>query len=187
MLATVSLYRSSAYAKLGETKKQKELLEQALPPMEEYHGKNHPVVAEILVHLGTAHGYLGHVKKQKRFLNRALPILKKNGNEPMIVMALIWLNLTDGHIELVEQALPTLERYYDKNHYRYAEVLVDLGNLYGKSGNLTEQQKLLKQALPILKKHYGEDSYMVAKVKSKLAYAYKNSNNHLGKMNHKAS
>ena len=63
---------SSAYGALGDTKKQKELLERTLVIQERHYGAEHPKVAKTLSNLGNAYGDLGDAKKQKELLERSV-------------------------------------------------------------------------------------------------------------------
>ncbi len=66
------------YHDLGNPRRQKELLERALPIFEKHYGPDHPEVAKLLADLCDVYGALGDHKKQKELFERASSIFKKH-------------------------------------------------------------------------------------------------------------
>src|SRR5690606_32522516 len=55
--------------------------------------------------------------------------------------------------ELLERALPILEKHYGSDHYQVADTLESLGNAYGALGDARKKKELLKRSL-LLKERY---------------------------------
>ncbi len=69
---------NDGYHDLGNPRRQKELLEQALSIFKKYYGPYNFQVAIALANLGIAYGDLGNHRRQKELLKQALPILEKH-------------------------------------------------------------------------------------------------------------
>ncbi|WCR53665.1 MAG: hypothetical protein PG981_000687 [Wolbachia endosymbiont of Ctenocephalides orientis wCori] len=77
-LAGLLFMMSNGYADLGNPKRVKELLERALPILEEHYGLYHIEVAKLLINLDCAYRFLGNPNKQKELLERALVIKERH-------------------------------------------------------------------------------------------------------------
>src|SRR5205807_1312862 len=89
-----------AFITLGDTKKQKELLERVLLIERNHYGKDHFEVAITLTNLGSAYGALGDPERKKEVLERAL-LLQENhyGKDHLEVVATL-LNLCIAYGDL---------------------------------------------------------------------------------------
>ena len=65
---------ASAFSRVGDYHKKKELLERALPIVEREYGPEHIKITAMLINLGNAFGDLGDYRKQKELLERDLSI-----------------------------------------------------------------------------------------------------------------
>ena len=66
----------TAYGKLGENAKARDVLERALAINERTYGRDHPNVAITLMNLGVAYGQLGDAAKKRKYVTRAVTILE---------------------------------------------------------------------------------------------------------------
>jgi tetratricopeptide (TPR) repeat protein len=76
-VAAILTNLGSAYEKLGNAQKSRELLERALAISERYYGFDHPEVAITLSNLGNAYEKLGDAQKSRELLERALAISER--------------------------------------------------------------------------------------------------------------
>merc|ERR1712107_858950 len=67
----------TAYGRLGDAAKQRELLERALVIHEKEYGPNHPEITITLLSLGAAFASLGIPELQRDVLERALEIMER--------------------------------------------------------------------------------------------------------------
>ncbi|WP_254229498.1 tetratricopeptide repeat protein [Wolbachia pipientis] len=160
------------YNDLGNYKRQKELLEKALPILEKRYSSNHVEVAKTLGNLSNTYGDLGDPNKQKELLERALDIKEKHYGSDHVEVAGTLENLGTNYRdlgdynkakELLERSLHIDEKHYGSNHVEVARSLVHLGNAYGALGDSRKQKELIERALHIEEKHYGSNHVEVAK------------------------
>ncbi|WP_143688847.1 tetratricopeptide repeat protein [Wolbachia endosymbiont of Laodelphax striatellus] len=74
--------------------------------------------------------------------------------------------------ELLERALPILEKYHGKDHFEVAQILINLSIPYGILGDYQKQKELIERALPILENHYGIGNFEVAQILVDLSSTY---------------
>ncbi len=186
-LVDLLIWMDDGYSDLGNPRRQKELLERALPIFKEYYSPDHFQVVRTLGNLGIVYGALGDHKKAKELFERALVIQEKHYGPDHFEFAKTFVNLgiTYGALgnhkrkkELLEQALPIFEKHYGFDHFQVAMVLANLGNVYGNLGNLRKAKKLLERALAIQEKYYGSDHFQVAKTLANLGNAYRDLGNY---------
>ncbi|XCA33130.1 MAG: FxSxx-COOH system tetratricopeptide repeat protein [Wolbachia endosymbiont of Polyergus mexicanus] len=186
-LVDLLMWMDNGYSDLGNPRRQKELLERALPIFKEYYSPDHFQVVRTLGNLGIVYGALGDHKKAKELFERALAIQEKYYGSDHFEFAKTFVNLgiTYGALgnhkrkkELLEQALPIFEKHYGFDHFQVAMVLANLGNVYGNLGNLRKAKKLLERALAIQEKYYGSDHFQVAKTLANLGNAYRDLGNY---------
>lgn len=186
-LVDLLIWMDDGYSDLGNPRRQKELLERALPIFKEYYSPDHFQVVRTLGNLGIVYGALGDHKKAKELFERALVIQEKHYGPDHFEFAKTFVNLgiTYGALgnhkrkkELLEQALPIFEKHYGFDHFQVAMVLANLGNVYGNLGNLRKAKKLLERDLAIQEKYYGSDHFQVAKTLANLGNAYRDLGNY---------
>ena len=73
---------SIAYGALGQTERQRDLLELALRINEREYGAEHRAVATTLVNLGNTYGRLGDPQRQREILEKALRIKQREFGPP---------------------------------------------------------------------------------------------------------
>ncbi|WP_438456569.1 tetratricopeptide repeat protein [Wolbachia endosymbiont of Kerria lacca] len=104
---------------------------------------------------------------------------KEELEKDYLVYLLTWMS--DGYSdlgnpekqkELLERALPILEKYYGGENVEVAITLGNLGNAYGDLGNPEKQKELLERALAIEEKYYGGEHVEVASTLGNLGNAY---------------
>ncbi|MBA8769848.1 tetratricopeptide repeat protein [Wolbachia pipientis] len=186
-LVDLLIWMDDGYSDLGNPRRQKELLERALPIFKEYYSPDHFQVVRTLGNLGIVYGALGDHKKAKELFERALVIQEKHYGPDHFEFAKTFVNLgiTYGALgnhkrkkELLEQALPIFEKHYGFDHFQVAMVLANLGNVYGNLGNLRKAKKLLERALAIQERYYGSDHFQVAKTLANFGNAYRDLGNY---------
>ncbi|WP_281508815.1 tetratricopeptide repeat protein [Wolbachia endosymbiont (group B) of Pandemis cinnamomeana] len=178
-LENLLIWISDGYFSFGNPKRQKELLERALPILEKHYGVEHFEVAKTLINLSIPYEALGDYEEAKDLLERALPILDYMGDHVEVAKTLVNLSIPYGALgdyqkakELLENALFILEKYYGEDHFEVAMALVNLSTTYGALGDYEEAKDLLERALPIFERHYGEDHFYVALVLANLGVVY---------------
>ncbi|WP_264374742.1 tetratricopeptide repeat protein [Wolbachia endosymbiont (group B) of Carcina quercana] len=178
-LENLLIWISDGYFSFGNPKRQKELLERALPILEKHYGVEHFEVAKTLINLSIPYEALGDYEEAKDLLERALPILDYMGDHVEVAKTLVNLSIPYGALgdyqkakELLENALFILEKYYGEDHFEVAMALVNLSTTYGALGDYEEAKELLERALPIFERHYGEDHFYVALVLANLGVVY---------------
>ncbi|TVS94395.1 tetratricopeptide repeat protein, partial [Wolbachia pipientis] len=154
-LESLLIWMSDGYHDLGNPRRQKELLEQALSIFKKYYGPYNFQVAIALANLGIAYGDLGNHRRQKELLKQALPILEKHYGSDHFQVAIILTNLSNAYgglgnpqkaKELLERALAIQEEHYGPDHSQVAVILTNLGIIYGNLGNYEEKKELLERA-----------------------------------------
>ncbi|WP_264706655.1 tetratricopeptide repeat protein [Wolbachia endosymbiont (group B) of Archips podanus] len=169
-LENLLIWISDGYFSFGNPKRQKELLERALPILEKHYGVEHFEVAKTLINLSIPYGALGDYEEAKELLERALPIFERHYGEDHFYVALVLANLgvvyeilgdAQRTKDLLERALPILEKHYGEDHFEVAIALTNLSNSYETLGDYEEAKDLLERALPILEKHYGTGHFQV--------------------------
>lgn len=120
------------------------------------------------------------------FLSHIDNWLKKNPKdqqrieENYLENLLIWMS--DGYFntdnperqkELLERALPLLEKHYGEKHFKVAIALVRLSNTYVALSDYQKARELLERALKIENEHYGEEHFEVAKILVNLSVTYR--------------
>ncbi|WP_395462628.1 tetratricopeptide repeat protein [Wolbachia endosymbiont of Cantharis cryptica] len=170
-LVDLLTWMDNGYYDLDNPRRQKELLERALPIQEKHHGSDYFKVAITLINLGTAYGALGYPQKQKELLERALSILKKyySSDHFIVATALVSFGIAYRALgnprkakELLEQALAIQEKHYGPDHLEVSRTLINLGNAYGDLDNHQKKKELLKLTLAIQEKHYGPEHSMAS-------------------------
>ncbi|WP_264720033.1 NB-ARC domain-containing protein [Wolbachia endosymbiont (group B) of Eucosma cana] len=110
-----------AYESLGDYKKQKEYLEQALGIFKKNHDQNDLQVAVVEAKLGKAYGNLKQYEEQKKYLEQSLDVFKKNHNRNDLQIATVKVELGKAYGNLgeyrkqkkyLEQALGVFEKHY---------------------------------------------------------------------------
>ncbi|WP_338406698.1 tetratricopeptide repeat protein [Wolbachia endosymbiont (group A) of Longitarsus flavicornis] len=181
-LVNLLTWMNDGYYYLGNPRRQKKSLKQALSIFKKYYGSDHFTVAIALANLSIAYGNLGNHKKQRELLKQALPILEKHYGSDHFQVAITLTNLSNAYgnlgnpqkqKELLEQVLPILERHYGSDHFQVAIALTNLGIVYGDLGNHEKKKELLEQALAIQEKHYGPDHPQVASTLVGLGTVYR--------------
>ncbi len=176
------IYIADGYRSIGNSEKERELLERALPIAKRHYGLAHPNVAIILANLGKAYMKLGDTHKSWKFLKRALIIAEINYSFDGPEVASTLTNLgelyrTLGDIqksrESLERALEINERHYGPDHSNVAATLTNLGELYRTLGNIQESRESLERALKINERHYGPDHPEVAATLTNLGELYR--------------
>ncbi|MFT4314720.1 MAG: FxSxx-COOH system tetratricopeptide repeat protein [Wolbachia pipientis] len=180
-LENLLIWMSDGYFNLDNPKRQKELLERALPLLEKHYGEEHLKVAMALVSLSNSYAALGDYQREKELLERTLKIEKEHYGEEHFEVAKILVNLSVTYRvlgdyqrarELLERALPILEKNYERDHYEVAKILVNLSITYATSGDYERARELLERALSIFGDNYGTDQLEVAKVSVNLSINY---------------
>ncbi|WP_265017233.1 latrotoxin-related protein [Wolbachia endosymbiont (group A) of Epistrophe grossularia] len=109
------------YESLGDYKKQKEYLEQALGIFKKNHDQNDLQVAVVEAKLGKAYGNLKQYEEQKKYLEQSLDVFKKNHNRNDLQIATVKVELGKAYGNLgeyrkqkkyLEQALGVFEKHY---------------------------------------------------------------------------
>ncbi|WP_353282160.1 tetratricopeptide repeat protein [Wolbachia endosymbiont (group A) of Aleiodes leptofemur] len=181
-LVYLLIWMNDGYHDLGNPRRQKELLEQALSIFKKYYGPYNFQVAIALANLGIAYGDLGNHRRQKELLKQALPILEKHYGSDHFQVAIILTNLSNAYgglgnhqkaKELLERALAIQEEHYGPDHSQVAVILTNLGIIYGNLGNYEEKKELLERALAIQEKHYEPDHSQVASTLVGLGTSYR--------------
>ncbi|NEV48989.1 tetratricopeptide repeat protein [Wolbachia pipientis] len=161
-LVYLLIWMDDGYYDLGNPRRQKELLEWALPIQEKHYGSDHPEVAVILGNLGNVYRALGNPQKSKELLEQALPIFEKHYGPDHFEVARTLENLGIAYYasgnpqrakELLERALPIFKRHYGPDHPEVAKLLANLGIALGALGSHQKAKELLEWAVPILKNH----------------------------------
>ncbi|MDR0288578.1 MAG: tetratricopeptide repeat protein [Rickettsiales bacterium] len=180
-LVYLLIWMDDGYYDLGNPRRQKELLEWALPIQEKHYGSDHPEVAVILGNLGNVYRALGNPQKSKELLEQALPIFEKHYGPDHFEVARTLENLGTAYYasgnpqrakELLERALPIFKRHYGPDHPEVAKLLANLGIALGALGSHKKKKELLERALAIKKKHYGPDHPEVAIILVNLGTTY---------------
>ncbi len=180
-LVYLLIWMNDGYHDLGNPRRQKELLEQALSIFKKYYGPYNFQVAIALANLGIAYGDLGNHRRQKELLKQALPILEKHYGSDHFQVAIILTNLSNAYgglgnpqkaKELLEQALAIQEKHYGSDHFQVAITLTNLSNAHGDLGNLQKAKELLERALAIQEKHYDPNHFTVAIILKNLGGTY---------------
>jgi len=158
-----------AYGRIGDSKREEELLEQALAQQESHLGINHMQVASTLINLGNVCSRRGKIAKQHALLKRALVIAQSENHIHTVAAILVNLGTVYGMMgqpaqqrDALEHALPMLELEFGRSHHTVATALVNLGIAYGALGHAERQKELLERALAIREKEFGPDHRAVA-------------------------
>ncbi|WP_410542264.1 tetratricopeptide repeat protein [Wolbachia endosymbiont of Tetranychus urticae] len=175
------------YYDLGNYKRQKELLEKALPIFEKRYSSNHVEVAKTLGNLSNTYGDLGDPNKQKELLERTLDIQERCYGSDHVEVARTLVNLGNAYgdlgdyskaKELLERALDIKERDYGNDHVEVAGTLTNLGATYRDLGNPNKAKELLERALDIKERDYGNDHIEIARTLVNLGNACGDSGDH---------
>lgn len=180
-LARNLLHLGLAHGRLGDIRKQKDLLERSLSILEQHFGEDHPELVLTLGNLGDVHGRLGNHRQSKHFFERDLRIreqhLRKDHHD--IGITLTGLGQAHTHLDnygqaknLLERALKILEQHYGKEHPKVAVALACLGIAHGSWGNNEEKKNLLERALKIYEQHYEKENTVIGMTMFNLGVAH---------------
>lgn len=180
-LVNLLIWMNDGYYYLGNPRRQKKSLKQALSIFKKYYGSDHFTSAMALANLSIAYGDLGNHKKQRELLKQALPILEKHYGSDHFQVAITLTNLSNAYgnlgnpqkqKELLERALAIQEKHYGTDHPQIASTLVGLGTAYRALGDLQKAKELLERALAIQEKHYSSDHFQAAITLMNLGIVY---------------
>ncbi len=178
--AKILINLSISYEGLGDYQTAKELLERALPILENYYGENHFQVAIARARQGINYMALGDYGRAEKLLEKALPILEDHYGadhfevaKALVKLSVVYRDSVDyqGAKELLERALPILEKYYGEDHFEIGMILESLGTDCLALGDYEEAKELLGRALSILEKNYARDHVEAAKILVNLSVA----------------
>lgn len=173
---------------MGDAYSAKSYYERALAIKENYYGKRHIKIAEILTYLGDTYGSLGNPLQQKKLLERSLLISEHyyGKTHPSLVLTLESLGAAYWALGeakkaklILKRGLEIGEQHYGKQSIEIANTLYYLGNAYGDLGEAYEQKKNLERSLIITEKHYGKGHPLTAFILENLGIA----NRMIGKIN----
>ena len=99
-LENLLIWMSDGYFSLGHPKREKELLERALPILKKHYGEGHSLVAQVLVNLSISYIALGDYQRAKELLKRALSVLENHYGEDHFEVAKALVNLSNAYIAL---------------------------------------------------------------------------------------
>ena len=140
------------------------LLEQALPEMEEHYGSEHHKTAVVLGNLANLYGTLGRHQDSVRMHNRALLIKKEQLGplHPDVGLSLINLGMhykdQENYIKaekLVSEGLAIYEESLGSEHPNVGRVLTRLGGIYHYLRRLDDAEASYRRAWKILEDSLG--------------------------------
>jgi tetratricopeptide (TPR) repeat protein len=175
------LYRAAAYLRIrGQASAARPLLERTLRIREAVHGRDHPQVSNVLMHLGWALRIVGNPAGARPVYERALHIRENwyGSEHPQVATALTNLGLTLCDLgepaaarPLHVHALHIRERELGDDHRHVASALTNLGSTLRDLGDPAAGRLLHLRALQIREAFYGPDHRHVASVLNNLAEA----------------
>jgi tetratricopeptide (TPR) repeat protein len=168
-IANLLLNLAYVYSELGDYRKQKELLEEALKFQIKYYGtRDHIDIAVTQINLAVAYGCLGDPNKQKELLEEVLKFqIKYYGTRDHIMVAKTIHNIAEANfrirnpddgISLLEEALIIKLKYYKtKEHLSVAITIAYLAQGYAMINNFTQALELISIASKVLLEYGGKD------------------------------
>ncbi len=171
---------ANVYGKLGDVKKEMELLDKVCKILLLHPGSGSSQVATILNNFADAYIDRGEPEKAEPILKYALNITERchGKNHWRIAMVLESLGVVYNALTkpteakpILERALEIMEREYDVNHWQITTVLNNLANTYGALGDIERKKDLLERALKIQERHFSQNSPQIAATLNNLANA----------------
>ena len=164
-------YLARAYRGQGNTSLAEKHFELALENVEKLRGENHPLVSQVLSHLGNVYRESGNYHKALEAQERAVKIYKlawsesvnKYGPE-MRGLAISYNNLAlvyskleryQESIETYEMALPMFEVLFGSNDVRVTEIFNNIGQNELSLGNFLRAEIAHTECLKRRQKEYG--------------------------------
>lgn len=164
----------------GSYKKSLELNEKILRINKKKLSVNDPEIADTLITIGELHFDLYDFKKARSFFLDALEIYKLNKkNEPdkfinlfnQISMTYQKEGFFKSSLFYKKKELDLAESFFEPNNENIADILNDLGLIYGEIGEYEKSKKMFLKSLEISRDQYGnEDS--LSRTLSNLGWLY---------------
>lgn len=161
----------NVYVDLGNTKKAKEILKQAIMTGQEHYGKNHIWVSDPMHSLGNTYLSEGHYQEACKILEEIFKIRENYYGKDHRWVGILLTNLghcyakmgnTKQGIQLLERALEIVKKSYGDHYIRVSLAQKHLAEAYLLSGNYPLAKKLLLQALSTEEKYYTSNFSEIA-------------------------
>lgn len=181
-LAQALSYLGNLHKDMGEYKKARKLLEEAIILYKRHDPYNHIGVSRALTYLGDTYKNLGDHQKARDVLERSITLSQKHRvSNPiglartMLHLGIVYRDLGDYEksIPLLKDSLDLFERHSPENYIERVRALKYLGNTYRSLGRYEEARNLLEQSVEISRKYLPENHIALGRSLVHLAIIHK--------------